>query len=344
MADLWIPPDAQRKMAQAKRYSATELVALANSQSLNATQPLLYEWVRLGLMGRPEEGERGLWKPAQASLWLKLLETRRQKHAHIIHLCNLPVGGWIFFGEEVGAISLAQVQLVMRSWAERVKPPTLDQARRITQHLVKQIKTKDAQQVRHAKKQLQDLMARSNTNIDALLDPITLLMEGRKPEKKGQTKGPKDSPLSVEALIDTWETRQKAIHNVHRFDDWMWQWARIAYLFGLNDYLRHYPQLANEAHQFPDLQEMFQVETLTTLVSGSCMDLLTLVQVAYENIHKPPSYHPSAEIPEFLHVKYWHSGEISGDVHSEPVLNGLGQPVSLQISIEIKKNEVAGKP
>jgi hypothetical protein len=148
MSDLWIPPEAQRKMAQAKRYSATDLVALANSQDLNATQPLLYEWVRLGLMGRPEEGERGLWKPAQASLWLKLLETRRQKHAHIIHLCNLPVGGWIFFGEDIGAVSLSQVKLVMRSWAERVKPPSLDLARRTAQRLVKQMKTKDAQQVR----------------------------------------------------------------------------------------------------------------------------------------------------------------------------------------------------
>jgi|GEM_PF-3161543 hypothetical protein len=98
----------------------------------------------------------------------------------------------------------------------------------------------------------------------------------------------------------------------------------------------------SEVRRFPELQEMFQIETLSTLVSDCCMNLLTVVQVAYEHIHERPSSHPNTEIPEFLRVEHWHRGEISGRVNSTPILNELGQPISLQMSIEVRKNEVSG--
>jgi len=339
MPDFWIPPHAAAELAQTRRYTADEMVALAQEHRYKATIPLLYDWMRLGLIGKPEEGERGRWKPQQASLWLKLLETREQPKVHIVHLCNLPVGGWIFFGERMGGVSRAQIQRVMRTWAERQRRPSLEQVRRAVQRLVKLTKTRDAQQVLHAKKQLNELLAHEGLDVVGLRDPLILLMEGRKPEKRGQTKGPQGAAFSVETLLTLWETRERAIRNMAAFDDWMWEWARMAFLFGMHQYQQEYPWLAQEAWRFPELRELFRVETLTTLVSNACMDLATLLEIAYEDARQVPPCPPIPGLPAPLQMPLWRDGAVWGEVNSSVALDQhLGLPTTaLQMAVAIHR-------
>ena len=319
MPDFWIPPHVAAELTQTRRYTAEEMVALAQENGYKATKPLLYDWVRLGLMGKPEEGERGRWTPPQARLWLGLLKNRQQPKAHIVGLCNLPVGGWIFFGEQMGGVSRAQVQRMMQTWAEKQRHPSLEEVRRSVQHLVKVTKTKDAQQVRAAKKQLNDLLAREGLDIAGLQDPLILLMEGRKPEKRGQAKGPRGAAFSVESLLSLWKTREQAIRNIALFENWMWEWARMVFLFGVQQYQQDYPQIAQEAARFPELRNMYRVETLTTLVSNACMDLATLLQTAYEDAHQVPPCPPIPGLPESMQTRLWRDEQVWGEVNASVV-------------------------
>lgn len=348
MPDFWIPPQAAVALARTRRYTAEEMVTLAQKYGYNATVPLLYDWVRLGLVGKPEAGERGRWKPQQASLWLKLLDIRLHPHgrvrAHVVDLCNVPVGGWIFFGEAAGGVGRAQVQRVMQTWAEKQGRPSLEQVRRSVQRLVKLTKTKDAQLVRKAKKQLNDLLSREHLDIAGLRDPLTLLMEGRKPEKRGQTKGPRGAAFSVDNLLSLWETREHAIHHMAAFDDWMWEWARMSLLFGFLLYQQDYPRIAQEAWRFPELREMFRIETLSTLISSACMDLATLLEMAYEGVRQMPPCPPIPGLPEPLQMPLWRDGQVWGEVNSSVVqdqhLGGQGSSLQLAVAIHRRGDEV----
>lgn len=341
MSNLWLPPEVLQRMAQERRYTAAELVALADEHHLPATEPLLRDWVRLGLMGKPEEaGERGVWIPPQASLWLKLLDIRQRQRAHVVHLCNVPVGGWIYFGEATGGVSHRQALRAMRSWVERQRPNSLEAARRTAQRLVKLCKTKDAVLVRSAKKQLNELLAHHRVDIASFRDPLVLLMEGRMASKRGQRKGPAEASLSVEMLLDMWQTRIDAMNSLAKIADWMWEWARVALVWGVQWYTTNQARLAREAQQYSGLEQLYQRETLESFVSSACLDMLTMAGLALDATRHHPSLPPLPGLPDHLQLGPWRDGVYTAEVQGGRPMVGLhGQLLSVNGQVRIHRKQ-----
>lgn len=105
-------------------FTAEELIDLARGQGFDISNRLLVDWVRRGLLDRPvktglgQGGGRGTapgrWPDAQRQLLLALLKQRQTVH-HVIPLCDLVVGTWLYFGDEV--VPLRQARRALETWA-----------------------------------------------------------------------------------------------------------------------------------------------------------------------------------------------------------------------------------
>jgi hypothetical protein len=98
-----------------------DLIADAKVRNFPAGKRLIYDWVEIGLLDHPERrplgqggSEKALWPWTQRNLFRVLVEKRPDVKS-VATLCNIPVGMWLWFGEDY--VPVHQVQLALRTWA-----------------------------------------------------------------------------------------------------------------------------------------------------------------------------------------------------------------------------------
>ena len=120
-------------------FTASELVAAAHKAGQGASERLIKDWVRKGLLDRASE--RGLgrgrgfdrsWPGEQRDLFLDLLQ-RRTAGASVRSLTNVPVARWLL-GE---AIQTRQVRRALATWATPSGVPSIKAARTVARDLTR---------------------------------------------------------------------------------------------------------------------------------------------------------------------------------------------------------------
>ena len=102
-----------------------DLLADARAQGFPATKRLIHDWIALGLLDHPQRrttggaggSEKALFPWTQRNLF-RLLVQKRPEVTAIAALCNIPVGLWLWWGDDYAPTS--QVQRALQTWAGKV--------------------------------------------------------------------------------------------------------------------------------------------------------------------------------------------------------------------------------
>src|SRR5258708_7736775 len=126
-------------------YEKREMVEAARAYGYEATEALLDDWIKKGLVGRAERaglgrghGSVAWWSSAQFTLFVECLKARQQGNLRIGQLCAFPAWRWVYWGE-LGGVALPQVKRAMETWVDSVKKTTTDNTQRGSRNTVKKL-------------------------------------------------------------------------------------------------------------------------------------------------------------------------------------------------------------
>jgi hypothetical protein len=289
-------------------YSKAQMVAMALSRGHRATDRLLTDWEAAGLIDQPTKRGRGrgkgvlaLWPESQLQLWLLLLSKRAQT-SQVPNLCNIPVGLWLYFGDNYA--SIGQVRKCMRTWTERYGSSRGHQlAKQTARNLLADLPISKAS--KNLKAQLVSRMA------TALLTGIREDEDRRKLREqflRGMDE-PFNGSKKARALVDLVLLRLLASHHLSHqsLPNHLFQWARVWHLYNLRNYMQ-----AHDSGDLPDVPGVdFDRPDFEKLILSACRDLMTSVGMALsinkEEVLPAPFFDPDA----------WKSGLREISVNSE---------------------------
>jgi hypothetical protein len=259
-----------------RRYTAAELLEHARAQGTPASDRLIDDWVRKGLIDRPQapgRGQgggraRGTWPRAQLQLFLLLLRKRRDEVKRVLTLCNIPVATWMYYGDQY--VPLRQVRRALTTWSASYTYVSEAAAKRGARRLVDQLpKTRRA-----ARTELIEVIAKAaylgKVDRRALVDALAAALD---PDQSGRTGGPPGATLTPENYADLVEARLCAATSLEDSPDNIFRRARLAQIRALEAYVQQQPELATD----PTLGHIFTPATLEQLTQNACVDLLTTV-------------------------------------------------------------------
>lgn len=320
------------------------MVQIAIASGRTASERLFVDWQEAGLIDQPEKKGLGRgkgivarWPESQLRLWLLLLDKRRET-TQVPNLCNIPVGLWLYFGDEYA--SLRQVRRSMKTWASRYGSSR-------GHKLAKQT----------ARKLLEDLPLGGDTSKNFKADLVSatanMLLHGIAQDaerrqvreqllaavgvKAGETMPPSRAGAMVEMVL----VRLLAAHHltVGVVPDHIFQWARAWHLFGLRSYMQalstgNLPQMVGVEFDRPDFEQ---------LIPSACRDVMSVVGMAL-GLEKgealpAPFYHPDA----------WRDGPVdvtvSSQIRPSPIVLPNGRRhATLQINVTGQAPNAANLP
>jgi hypothetical protein len=259
------------------KYTKAQMVAIGLARGHRATGRLFTDWEAAGLIDQPVKrglgrgkGVLALWPEAQLQLWLLLL-AKRTETSQVPNLCNIPVGLWLYFGDNYATIR--QVRKCMRTWTERYGSSRGHKlAKQTARMLLADLPVSGAS--KNLKAQLVSRMA------TALLNGIKQDEDRRK--LRNNLLRAMDEPFSASekarALVDLVLLRLLASHHLthESLPDHLFQWARVWHLYNLRNYM--------QAHDSGDLRHVpgvdFDRPDFEKLILSSCRDLMTSVGIA----------------------------------------------------------------
>lgn len=271
------------------------MVTLAHARGHRATDRLFTDWQAAGLIDQPAKrglgrgkGILALWPESQLQLWLLLL-SKRTETSQVPNLCNIPVGLWLYFGDDYA--SIGQVRKCMRTWTERYGSSRGHQlAKQTARSLLADLPVSKAS--KNVKAQLVSKMA------TALLTGIREDEDRRK--LRNQLLRAMDEPFNgsekARALVDLVLLRLLASHHLSQqsLPDHLFQWARVWHLYNLRNYLQahdsgHLPHVPGVDFDRPDFEK---------LILSACRDLMTSVGMALsinkDEVLPAPFFDPDA--------------------------------------------------
>src|SRR5438552_16190129 len=103
-------------------YEKREMVEAACAYGYEATEALLDDWIKKGLIGRAERaglgrgrGSVAWWSSAQFTLFIECLKARKLGNLRIGQLCAFPAWRWVYWRVR-GVVALHQVNRYVESW------------------------------------------------------------------------------------------------------------------------------------------------------------------------------------------------------------------------------------
>ena len=320
-------------------YTKRQLVQAAIEQGHRGTKERLFtDWQQAGLIDQPGlkkglgrgKGVVALWPASQLHLWLLLLNKRKET-SQIPNLCNVPVGLWLYFGDDYA--TLRQVRKCMTTWAQRYgssRGHTMAKqtARRLIEDLALAGMSRDSQA---------DLVSRlagalltgitDDEQRRSLRDALIRSIPAAIRNPVGATK--------AEAVVDVVLLRVLAAHRLARGDvpSHIFEWARAWHLFGLRRYMD-----ALQTGELPPISGMhFETPDFEVLVPNSCRDLISSIgmalSLAQDDQVSAPVFHPDS----------WKNGagklSLSFDIQPSPIIRPNGrQHAKLQIQVAAQVN------
>ena len=184
-----------------RRYTAGELLEHARGQGTPASDRLIDDWVRKGLIDRPQAPGRGqgggrapgTWTWDQLRLFLLVLRKRRDEVKRVLTLCNIPVAIWMYYGDQY--VPLRQVRRALSTWSASYTYVSEAAAKRGARRLVDQLpKTRRA-----ARTELMEIIAKAaylgKVDRPALVDALAAALD---PDRSGHAVGPPGATLTPE--------------------------------------------------------------------------------------------------------------------------------------------------
>lgn len=243
--------------------------------------------MELGLLDRPDrhglgrgKGIVARWPDEQRQLFLALLAKRREG-VRVGNLCNVPVWGWLWFGDR--AVPLRQARRALHTWCKGARGASWSQARAVASKMIKVIAHPAAGT--RSRRALRDAVAQ--TLYSGKFDPhdlLPLIAGVVDPRATGEWRGPAQMPLTPESIISVFQSRHAAIVGLDAIDDSLFHWAHFEYLTNIPDYLDEQPLLAAD----PDLGQYFPVPDMNDLASSACLELISILGAGLRGIPNAP--------------------------------------------------------
>ena len=197
-----------------------------------------------------------------------LLQKRRDEVKRVITLCNIPVGMWMYFGDQY--VPLRQVRRALTTWSASYTYVSEAAAKRGARRLADQLpKTRRA-----ARTELIDVIAKAaylgKVDRPILVDALAAALD---PDQSDRTVGPVGATLTPDSYADLIEARLLAATTLDEIPENVFRRARLTQIRALDAYVQHQPELATD----PKLGHIFTPATLEQLTQNACVDLLTTV-------------------------------------------------------------------
>ena len=309
-------------------YEKQEMVEAARAYGFEATEALLDDWIKKGLVGHAERaglgrgrGSVAWWSSAQFTLFVECLKARQKGNLRIGQLCAFPAWRWVYWRER-GGVALPQVKRVMQTWVASVKSTSTERERK------------------EVRKGVEKLQGRGASGKLALINELTAIGSFQKepdPDLLRYLLEPvvTDSPLQV--ILEKGETRSSDIEmlatlyplrmrafqqyeqHIAGLPDAAWEWARTFLLF-----LQYQGQLAQpRLSRNRRLAERYHRLTVYDVLFGCCYDLLSPLSLAALQAIPDQSEHDP--LP-FLRYQAWQAGEATARVNTTLVSSQLWLP------------------
>lgn len=263
--------------------TAEDLIADAHKSGHTATSRMLTDWVQRGLLdkpvrrgaGRGKGTTKGLYPATQRQLFSILLD-KRGTHPSVAHLSAVPVGIWVYWGEEW--IPYRQARRALHTWVERYRQSSHNRSTRNTEAILKQLDHPQATDTARTKLRRllnQTLTSGRVTNPEDLTSAISAVFD---PHHQGRILGVPGAHVSPTTIVGAALCRARALDALHTdtITKTQLDTARADLTQSRNDYLRNQPALALAATDGPT-QALFDTPVWDNWIQESCYDLLLVL-------------------------------------------------------------------
>ncbi|WP_163511265.1 hypothetical protein [Fodinicola acaciae] len=263
-----------------------DLVADAAAAGYSVRSRSIRDWSERGLLDYPAKrsagqgrGSRPALYPARQRMLLLTLLHHRRTGQRIRSLARIPVGLWLYWGEEY--VPLSQARRAFMTWLGDSKV-NLDIATTIGKQLINQMSHPDA--TRQARDHLLEVL--TNVGYTGRLpdvpDPYQHIDDALRavfePELRQLRRaiGHPDAPFTTDAIVGIVRARTNATArlNAGEVTDAEFRQARTTHLMHHADYARRQPVLAASVDPASNLYEKADMETA---LNHCCSDLLTVL-------------------------------------------------------------------
>jgi hypothetical protein len=254
-------------------FTRDQLVDLARQSGLECTARLITEWAQFGIIDQPErvgrsDGKRGayyLWPDTQKDLLLTVL-AKRGEVRHIKSLVQVPVGIWMYWGDEW--VPMRQVRRALTTSTGLFGPPNsyeraLANARDVVRALTREGVSRG--EMNELRDELAGQLHRGRIDPE-VLRPLIETIAATDPRTGGW--GP--FGLRVDEIVTWIQATVVAVEQLESVSDGQLRESRARQRFALLNYAKSWRRLA----QMPEYGQMFEEPTLELFMNRSCRDLL----------------------------------------------------------------------
>ncbi len=275
-----------------RHYTKVELLEAAREKGFSPSARLIADWVGLGLLDQPTKrglgkgrGTTATWPDQQLQLFLVLLNKKRETKL-IPPLCNVPVGVWLYWGEQY--VPIRQARRALTTWANgRARATSWRAALGTGRQLADDFAHPQA--TKAARERLIELVAQAAYGKP--FNGIEILGAFREvfdPANQGRTVGPAAAAFTPEHYVWITEARISAVAALrdHQLDDDAYRWARGEYLTSRREYEQY---VVDQIAADPEAARIFFTTTeggvvlpdttLEKVMNRACVDLLTVLGI-----------------------------------------------------------------
>jgi hypothetical protein len=266
-------------------------MADAAAAGYQANARLIRDWTQHGLLDYPQRRPAGkghgsapaLYPASQRNLLLTLLHHRPGKS--ISSLARIPVGVWMYWGEEYVPLRQAYRALLRhlgdpqsRTYARDAARASMDRARAVARALLGQLDNPQATSA--ARQELLDALTKAaytgQPDFDVLERAISAVFDAGTMRIR-RAIGHPSAPVTTEAMIRVFRARLAAVTALAAGEvtgEALTQ-ARDAHLFAYAEYVARYPALAASAP--PDIPHLYAPITAEDTLANCCGHLLSAI-------------------------------------------------------------------
>lgn len=323
-------------------YEKQEMLTQATVHGYGATEALLDDWIKKGLIGHAErmglgrgQGSVAWWSSAQFTLFVEVLRARQEGKLRLGQLCALPIWRWLYWGEE-GGVELAQVKRAMGTWAASVRKTTTECERKEARRGVEKLQGPGATGKLALIQELTEIGAfNKDPDPDVLRHLLEAVVTDSPFQKIGELPGSVFQPLAekgrplpndIDLVVTLFPLRQRAFQQYEQqigcLPDEVWQWARTFLLFLQFQGQRLQPRLAQVDPRFA---QRYQRLTVYDVLFGACYDLLTPLSLAVAPTLLGKPFRRGGILP-CLEYSHWAAGAASSQIETTVIESALLLP------------------
>lgn len=264
-------PTPQRTGSE-RAYTAAELLALERAENPDISPRFIRHWVEWGLLDHPRRRSLGrghgsadaTWGEHQRQLFHGLLMLRRRQRASPQQLVNIPVGIWLYYGDEY--VPADQAIRAFRNWAKNAPASRWGLAERAARAVIDPLLHPSTG--KGIRLRIRQILARIQHGDP--WDAASLRSAAREAvEGPDGPRGPQDAPLSGRGVAAVIAHRVRGMANPAAATVAIYDQARAWMVLGERQYQLAQPGLAQD----PDIGDLFQPRYIEDRLATACQDL-----------------------------------------------------------------------